>query len=113
MQIEHIITTILFVLLQIGDAWTTRWIIKRGGIETNGALNFVASFLTQFTNAKWAWLLVAKIVPIICWFYVLLSMPNNIVYLYPLLPWYLAVVIHNDMERRGHKGILNKQFWKD
>ena len=97
-------------LLQVGDAWSTRWIIKRGGRETNEGLNELARFLTAYTNAKWAWLLIAKVLVMAACLFVVES--GGAVWLLPLLPWYVLVVAHNDMERRGQVGFLRREFWR-
>lgn len=50
----------ILAALQAADAVTTYKVIKAGGYETNKALNWLNTFLRRFTNAKWAWLVVAK-----------------------------------------------------
>lgn len=57
-------TFLLFVLLLIQalDAYTTRWGIKRGAYEDNPVPAGLQRFLAGFTNARWAWLAIAKAV---------------------------------------------------
>jgi hypothetical protein len=51
----------LLVALQLADAWTTYKIIKDGGYEENKLLVKLNEALRTQTNAKWAWLAVAKV----------------------------------------------------
>jgi hypothetical protein len=53
---------IALLAIAIFDAGTTYVIIKRGGREVNPVLVELAKFLARFTNAKWAWLVIAKVV---------------------------------------------------
>lgn len=57
------------ILLQIADAVTTYKAIKAGGYEANPVMNKLNEFLRQYTNAKWAWLLIAKALAAICILY--------------------------------------------
>ena len=52
------------IILQIFDAYTTYRIIKAGGKELNKVLVKLAELLKPITNAKWAWLAVAKLIAI-------------------------------------------------
>lgn len=49
------------IALQILDALTTYWIIRRGGHEKNPILIWFAEQLKSITNAKWAWLVLSKL----------------------------------------------------
>jgi len=49
------------IVLQVLDALTTYWIIRKGGHEMNPVLIWLAEKLKRVTNAKWAWLVIAKL----------------------------------------------------
>ena len=54
---------IMLVSLQVADLLTTWYAIRNGGgREANPVLIKLAEFTKLFTNAKWAWLVIAKIV---------------------------------------------------
>jgi hypothetical protein len=54
---------IMLVALQVADLLTTWYAIRNGGgREANPVLIKLAEFTKLFTNAKWAWLIIAKIV---------------------------------------------------
>jgi hypothetical protein len=54
---------IVLVLLQLADLLTTWYALSNGyGKEANPVLVKFAEFTQRFTNAKWAWLVIAKIV---------------------------------------------------
>lgn len=87
-------TTILALLigLQIADAITTYKIISRGGREVNPVLVKLAELTRLFTNAKWAWLVIAKAVGIAASIYIALAWPSGAPVFVLLYVW---VVIHN------------------
>jgi hypothetical protein len=54
---------IILVALQLADLLTTWYALRNGiGTEANPVLIKLAEFTKRFTNAKWAWLVIAKIV---------------------------------------------------
>ena len=54
---------IMLVALQVADLLTTWYALRNGGgREANPVLIKLAEFTKLFTNAKWAWLVIAKIV---------------------------------------------------
>ena len=54
---------IMLVSLQVADLLTTWYALHKGyGKEVNPLLVKFAEFTKLFTNAKWAWLVIAKIV---------------------------------------------------
>jgi hypothetical protein len=54
---------IMLVALQVADLLTTWYALRNGeGREANQVLIKLAEFTRLFTNAKWAWLVIAKIV---------------------------------------------------
>lgn len=53
----------MLVALQAADLLTTWYALRNGGgREANPVLIKLAEFTKLFTNAKWAWLVIAKIV---------------------------------------------------
>jgi hypothetical protein len=53
---------VIFVVLQILDAVSTRLGQKQAGVvEDNDGLVLLAEKLRSITNARWAWLLIAKL----------------------------------------------------
>src|SRR3990167_8365082 len=47
----------------IADAWSTRWAIKRGSVESNPALAWLDRTITPLPNTgKWLWLVIPKAV---------------------------------------------------
>lgn len=60
---------IALILLQVADAGTTYYVIKRGGYEANPILNRLNNWLRGYTNAKWAWLFLSKVfVAVAAWY---------------------------------------------
>lgn len=49
------------IALQILDAMTTYGALKAGGYEANPVLIWLAKRLRSVTDAKWAWLAIAKL----------------------------------------------------
>ena len=84
------------IILQIFDAYTTYKAIKQGGREINPFLVKLADVLKPITNAKWAWLFIAKLVAVVAG-YVLYVM-NQPEALVVLCVFYIYVVFHNFRE---------------
>jgi hypothetical protein len=52
----------MLVALQVADLLTTWYALRNGGgREANPVLIKLAEFTKLFTNAKWAWLVIAKL----------------------------------------------------
>ena len=81
--------------LQIADALTTYLIIKRGGRELNPVLLWFAEKLKSITNAKWAWLVIAKILAAAAAIAAFPYMPEWLQL--ALCVFYLFVVVRNGM----------------
>lgn len=89
----------ILILLQLADLVTTYLAIRAGGYETNPRLIELAGFLKRFTNAKWAWLLLAKLGAAIAldgiyqagW----MTGEYDIVALYIAAVIYLAIILNN------------------
>jgi hypothetical protein len=54
----------MYIALQVVDAVTTYIAIKKGAYESNKMLAKLATLMQRWTNAKWAWLFVAKVVAV-------------------------------------------------
>ena len=81
------------IALQVADLLTTWYAIRNGvGREANPVLIKLAEVTKLFTNAKWAWLVIAKIVgAILCVFVAYSSEILSII----LLIFYAGIIINN------------------
>ena len=91
---------IMLVALQAADLLTTWYAIRNGGgREANPVLIKLAEFTKLFTNAKWAWLVIAKILgAVLC---VFVAYDSEILSI--ILSIFYVVVIANNLV------VLNKQ----
>ena len=93
---------IILVALQVADLLTTWYAIRKGGgREANPVLIKLAEFTKLFTNAKWAWLVIAKVVGAAVSVYVAYgSEPASIL----LLIFYVVVIANNlvVLNKQGH-----------
>jgi len=91
---------IILVALQLADLLTTWYAIRNGiGSEANPVLIKLAEFTKLFTNAKWAWLVIAKIVGVLLSVYVAYGWAEVAVI---LIAVYVAIVANNlNVIRKG------------
>ena len=93
---------IILVLLQLADLLTTWYAIRNGGgREANPVLIKLAEFTKLFTNAKWAWLVIAKILgAVLCVFVAYGSEILSII----LSIFYAGITINNlvVLNKQGH-----------
>jgi hypothetical protein len=90
----------ILVALQLADLLTTWYALSKGyGKEANPVLIKLAEFTKLFTNAKWAWLVIAKILgAVLCVFVAYDSKILSII----LSIFYAGIIINNLV-------VLNKQ----
>ena len=93
---------IMLISLQVADLLTTWYALHKGyGKEANPRLVKFAEFTKLFTNAKWAWLVIAKVVGAAVSVYVAYgSEPASIL----LLIFYVVVIANNlvVLNKQGH-----------
>jgi len=84
---------ITLVALQVADLLTTWYALRNGGgREANPVLIKLAEFTKLFTNAKWAWLVIAKILgAVLCVFVAYGSEIGSII----LSIFYAGIIINN------------------
>jgi hypothetical protein len=85
------------IALQVADLLTTYYIIKNGGREVNPLLVKLAELTKTFTNARWAWLVIAKVFGAAGSIYVALTWPDGAI---GLIVIYSLVVVSNLNEIR-------------
>ena len=56
-MIDAAILQLFLAAAHIADAWSTRWAIKRGSVESNPAL----AWLQRTLPGKWLWLMLPKL----------------------------------------------------
>ena len=83
------------------DAATTYFAIKQGGRELNPILLKLAEALRPITNAKWAWLVVAKVAAVALGY--VLYVGNQPEMLAVVCAVYVYVVFHNIREMNDGK----------
>ena len=92
----------MLVALQVADLLTTWYAIRNGrGREANPVLIKLAEFTRLFTNAKWAWLVIAKIVGAALSVYVAYGSELASII---LLIFYVVVIANNlvVLNKQGH-----------
>jgi hypothetical protein len=84
---------VILVALQLADLLTTWYALRNGyGKEANPVLVKLAEFTKLFTNAKWAWLVIAKILgAVLCVFVAYSSELGSIL----LSLFYAGIIINN------------------
>jgi hypothetical protein len=100
MTTAHYIT--ILVALQLADLLTTWYALRNGvGREANPVLIKLAEFTKLFTNAKWAWLVIAKIVGAAVSVYVAYGSELASIL---LLIFYVVVIANNlvVLNKQGH-----------
>ena len=93
---------IMLVALQVADLLTTWYALRNGGgREANPVLIKLAEFTKLFTNAKWAWLVIAKIVGAAVSVYVAYGSELASIL---LLIFYVVVIANNlvVLNKQGH-----------
>ena len=93
---------IMLVALQAADLLTTWYAIRKGGgREANPVLIKLAEFTKLFTNAKWAWLVIAKVVGAAVSVYVAYGSELASIL---LLIFYVVVIANNlvVLNKQGH-----------
>ena len=84
---------IMLVSLQVADLLTTWYALHKGyGKEVNPLLVKFAEFTKLFTNAKWAWLVIAKLVGAASSVYVAYG---SEIWSIILLIFYACIIINN------------------
>ena len=89
------------IALQVADLLTTYYILKNGGREVNPVLIWLAELTKTFTNAKWAWLVIAKVVGAAVSVYVAYGSELASIL---LLIFYVVVIANNlvVLNKQGH-----------
>ena len=93
---------IMLVALQVADLLTTWYALRNGGgREANPVLIKLAEFTKLFTNAKWAWLVIAKVVGAAVSVYVAYGSELASIL---LLIFYVVVIANNlvVLNKQGH-----------
>ena len=93
---------ITLVALQVADLLTTWYALRNGGgREANPVLIKLAEFTKLFTNAKWAWLVIAKVVGAAVSVYVAYGSELASIL---LLIFYVVVIANNliVLNKQGH-----------
>lgn len=83
---------VVIALLQVADAFTTYKVLKKGGYEANPLLVFLQKTLSKVTNAKWAWLVIAKLVAAVAGWY---ACVHGVEYGIAVAVFYVIVVSNN------------------
>jgi hypothetical protein len=93
---------IVLAALQVADLLTTWYALHKGyGKEVNPVLIKLAEFTKLFTNAKWAWLVIAKVVGAAVSVYVAYGSELASIL---LLIFYVVVIANNliVLNKQGH-----------
>lgn len=93
---------LVLIVFQVADLVTTYMILERGGYEKNVFLVRLATWISKYTNAKWAWLVVAKLAAVTGCVVAVSSMSTETEYLELLLAaliaFYAWVIMNNVSE---------------